>query len=213
MSSTALELFGYLGSLLVLVSMLMSSVVRLRVINMIGSAIFATYAILIRSYPTAFLNACLVGVNLYHLIRIHRSLNRNYLVQPLGAGEGFTAWFVDRYRDDIRRFFPAFDPAQAKELRGYAVFHENICAGLLLGTLEADTFEIALDYAVRNFRDHSVGNYLYDELAAAGVARLRCVSDASEHVRYMEKQGFVRCEDGSYVKAMPHKLPSAGKAE
>ena len=45
----ALELFGYLGSFLVLISMLMTSVVRLRIINLIGSAIFAAYAILIRS--------------------------------------------------------------------------------------------------------------------------------------------------------------------
>ena len=36
----ALELFGYLGSLLILVSMLMTSVVKLRIINLIGSAIF-----------------------------------------------------------------------------------------------------------------------------------------------------------------------------
>ena len=33
----ALELFGYLGSFLVLISMLMTSVVRLRIINLIGS--------------------------------------------------------------------------------------------------------------------------------------------------------------------------------
>ena len=42
-----IELFGYLGSALVVVSMLMSSVVRLRVINTIGSVIFAIYALII----------------------------------------------------------------------------------------------------------------------------------------------------------------------
>ena len=35
------EMIGYLGSILVVVSMLMSSVVRLRIINTIGSGIFA----------------------------------------------------------------------------------------------------------------------------------------------------------------------------
>ena len=47
------ELIGYLGSVLVIVSMLMTSVVKLRVINTIGSVIFAVYALLIHSYPTA----------------------------------------------------------------------------------------------------------------------------------------------------------------
>ena len=35
-----IELVGYLGSALVVVSMLMTSVVKLRVVNTIGSAIF-----------------------------------------------------------------------------------------------------------------------------------------------------------------------------
>ena len=39
-----IELIGYLGSALVVASMLMSSVVKLRVINTIGSGIFAAYA-------------------------------------------------------------------------------------------------------------------------------------------------------------------------
>lgn len=39
------EMIGYLGSILVVVSMLMSSVVKLRVINTIGDGIFAAYAL------------------------------------------------------------------------------------------------------------------------------------------------------------------------
>ena len=35
------ELIGYLASLLVLISLLMTSVVKLRIINLIGSLIFA----------------------------------------------------------------------------------------------------------------------------------------------------------------------------
>ena len=60
-----IELFGYLGSILVVVSMLMTSVMRLRIINTIGSIIFAIYALIIRSYPTAFMNFFLVGINIY----------------------------------------------------------------------------------------------------------------------------------------------------
>ena len=55
-SAMALELVGYLGSVLVLISMLMTSVVRLRVINLIGSAIFAAYQPL-RDY----MNGCVLA--------------------------------------------------------------------------------------------------------------------------------------------------------
>ena len=198
----ALELFGYLGSFLVLVSMLMTSVVRLRVINLIGSAIFAAYAILIRSYPTALLNGCLVLINLYHLLRLRRASGSSYEVQPLGAGEGFTKWFLRQYRDDIARYFPAFEPERALSAEGFAVFYENRAAGILLGSREGETFEILLDYTTPAFRDCSVGAHLYDQLPACGITRLSCPADSSEHVQYMEKMGFVLQEDQRYAKKL-----------
>lgn len=72
------EIIGYSGSILILVSMLMTSVVRLRVINLIGSLVFAVYALLIKSYPTAFLNACLVGINVYQLLKLKRKTGKGY---------------------------------------------------------------------------------------------------------------------------------------
>ena len=64
-TNTIIELIGYFGSALVLVSMLMTSVVRLRLINLTGSVIFAVYALIIRSYPTALMNIALAGINIF----------------------------------------------------------------------------------------------------------------------------------------------------
>ena len=71
-----IELFGYLGSTLVLVSMLMTSVVKLRIINTIGSVIFTIYALIIKSYPTAFMNFCLVLINLRFLWKMSKTEKR-----------------------------------------------------------------------------------------------------------------------------------------
>lgn len=67
-----IELVGYLGSLLVVVSMLMTSVIRLRIVNSIGAGIFTIYALIIQSYPTALMNFCLVVINIYHLTRMYK---------------------------------------------------------------------------------------------------------------------------------------------
>ena len=198
----ALELFGYLGSFLVLVSMLMTSVVRLRVINLIGSAIFAAYAILIRSYPTALLNGCLVGVNIYQLLRLRRSTGKSYDFHPFGGGESFPAWILRRYRDDILRYFPELDLEEAKRAEGFAVLYDDQAAGVLLGRRKDDLFEILLDYSTPSFRDCSVGAYLYGVLPTCGVTRLSCAADSFEHMSYMEKMGFVRQEDGTYLKQL-----------
>ncbi len=72
-----IELFGYLGSVLVIISMLMTSVKKLRILNMTGSLIFTIYAIIIKSYPTALLNSFLVIINLMHLIRIIKKEKRD----------------------------------------------------------------------------------------------------------------------------------------
>ncbi len=198
----ALELFGYLGSFMVLVSMLMTSVVRLRVINLIGSAIFATYAILIRSYPTALLNGCLVCVNLYHLLKLRRTVSRSYVIQSLGAGEGFADWFVGKYRQDIERYFPDLTAELAESSEGWAVFFDDQAAGLLLGRRDGDHFDAVLDYASPAFRDCSVGAYLYVQLPALGVTRLSCPGGSPEHTRYLEKMGFSPQADGRYVREL-----------
>lgn len=72
--SMIIEMVGYLGSILVVVSMLMSSVIKLRVINTIGSGVFAAYALIIHSYPTALMNFCLVAINVYNLVKLSKRI-------------------------------------------------------------------------------------------------------------------------------------------
>ena len=66
------ELVGYLGSILVVVSVLMTSMVKLRIVNSIGASIFTVYALIIQSYPTALMNFSLVVNNLYYLTRMKK---------------------------------------------------------------------------------------------------------------------------------------------
>lgn len=67
-----LELFGYLGTALVLLSMMMTSVRRLRLLNMAGSVISLIYALSVNALPVAVLNLGLTVINLVQLIRLRR---------------------------------------------------------------------------------------------------------------------------------------------
>lgn len=67
-----LELFGYLGTALVLLSMMMTSVVKLRIINMTGSVISAIYAALSNTWPVVLLNLGLIIINTVQLLRLKR---------------------------------------------------------------------------------------------------------------------------------------------
>jgi hypothetical protein len=61
------EIIGYIASILVAVSLMMSSILKLRVINLIGAACFTVYGLLIDAYPVAVVNFIIVLIDLYYL--------------------------------------------------------------------------------------------------------------------------------------------------
>ena len=64
-----LEIFGYLGTALVIISMLMTDINKLRIINISGGVISLIYAICVNTMPVVVLNATLVTINTVQLIR------------------------------------------------------------------------------------------------------------------------------------------------
>jgi len=61
------ETLGYLASIFVAVSLMMRSLTKLRVINLIGALLFTAYGLIIAAYPVAVVNGFIVLVNLYYL--------------------------------------------------------------------------------------------------------------------------------------------------
>ncbi len=70
-----LEVFGYIGTGLVLLSMMMTSVVKLRLINMAGSLISMIYAIICVTWPVVLLNLGLILINGTQLLRMRKNKN------------------------------------------------------------------------------------------------------------------------------------------
>ena len=68
-----LEIFGYIGTSLIIISMTMKSINKLRVFNLAGSIISVIYSLIIVAWPTVVLNLCLASINIYHLIKSARS--------------------------------------------------------------------------------------------------------------------------------------------
>jgi hypothetical protein len=74
MESIALiEWYGYLGSLIIAVSLTMSDIKRLRWLNMIGAGMFSSYGFIISAWPVLVLNAFIVLINIYHIYVLRRS--------------------------------------------------------------------------------------------------------------------------------------------
>ena len=200
-TSMIIELFGYLGSTLVVVSMLMSSVVKLRVINTIGSIISGTYALIIHSYPLALMNICLIVINCYNLAKLLKSEQQYDLIR-VNADDGFLSYFIARYKEDIQNFFQGQDLAPSASNAAYIVCCGEAPAGLLLGNIsENGTLDIAVDYTTPTYRDCSVGKYLYARLPEDGIRKLVYSGKSEKHIEYLLKMGFVS-ENGVYKKTL-----------
>lgn len=195
------ELVGYIGSILVLISFLMTSVVKLRVINAVGGTIFAVYAMIIQSYPTAFMNFCLVLINIYYLVCLRKS-DRNYDFIEGKPGESLVQYMIDFYHTDIQKYFPIFKEKQPDCDTAYVVCKDAALAGLFLGKKRGQgELEVLLDYCVPAYRDCSVGNYLYSKLKDQGIRKMTFTGTPGLHESYLQTMGFEKT-DGVYVKEL-----------
>src|SRR5690242_119496 len=102
-----IQLLGYVASVLIAASLLMRSIVRLRIINMAGAATFSLYGFLIGAYPVGILNLMTTCINAVQLIRLQRR-KEIFRILEVSPGSQYLEYFLEFQRDDIRRFIPAF---------------------------------------------------------------------------------------------------------
>jgi len=200
-SNVIIETVGYIGSFLVLVSFLMVSVVKLRVVNTIGSIIFMIYAFIIKSYPTAIMNFFLVLINLHFLYRMSRNDEREYDLVRVKKDDSYLQYFIDAHKDDINNLFPGTDLSFNEMNKGYIVVCEGKPAGLTIGKLEDGKMNLLLDYSIPEYRDFSIGNYLIPKIKEEGISELVYSGSTEHHLEYLEKMGFHQ-ENDKYIKKL-----------
>ena len=206
-TETILQLVGYFSTLLVLISFLMTSVVKLRLVNLVGSGIFVVFAILTKSYPTAIMNLGICAINIYFLIRLAKSKSLTSCL-PIERNNAYLAEFLNLYREDIRTYFPRFDPEKTEADSAYFVYYDMNPVGLIMGSRKEDgSLDISLDYTIPKYRDASVGRYLYPQLLGElGFTALELHDVSEKHEKYLLKIGFRKA--GEAYRLTKQELPS-----
>ena len=189
----ALQLLGYAASVLIATSLLMRSIVRLRIINLIGAATFSVYGFLIGSYPVGLLNLLTASINVVQLVRLQRR-EEIFRILEISRDSPYLRYFLDFQGDDIRRFIPRFqfDPSEANLV--LLVLRDLVPAGLLLGVIRGDALEVRLDYVVPQYRDLKVGRFLFTDEAhffrQRGIREIVSAADTKVHADYLVRMGF-----------------------
>ena len=202
--STIIELVGYTGSLLVIISMLMTSLTKLRVVNSIGCIVFATYALIIKSYPTAAMQACLLIINCIGLYNLSKN-KKQYSITELKNGDSYINFFIESYKNDIEKFFPKVGGFSATSVSDdkakiFMTVTGSTTVGIMLARkVTDDTLEIDLDYTVPAYRDCSAGKFLFEYLEEKGWKKLLAKNEIAEHKEYLNKMGF-KAQGDYFVK-------------
>lgn len=195
-----LELIGYLGSLLVIVSMLMTSVVKLRIINTIGSVIFCGYALAIHSYPTAAMQVCLIIINIINLHKLNNT-KKEYAAVGTKADDGFLAHFLFTNSNDIKKFFPDFSSPVASD-KIFLITCEQVPAGVFIAQDDGNgSLTVKLDYTTPAYRDCSAGKFFYAHLKKLGIKKISAETKIPAHEKYLHKMGFIQ-KDNFFVKEL-----------
>lgn len=189
-----LEWLGYAASVIVFVSLSMTSIVKLRWYNMLGAALFSAYGFLIGAYPVAIMNLLIVGTNIYYLIKMNRR-KEDFKIIEIKDNDEILNYYLESYKNDIKKFFPDF-----KDIKGKVnmfVLRDMAVAGIFIGEIKNNEFKIDIDYALPQYRDFKVANYLYNQLSKLlsqhQVKSVVCDSKIENNLKYVKKMGFETC--------------------
>jgi hypothetical protein len=191
------EIVGYVASALVVLSLTMRSVVRLRIVSLVGSIVFVVYGVLIDSIPIVITNGAIAVINVWFL-RQELGLRRDLGAIVVPIESPFVQDFIAFHLADIRRFQPG---STIPERDGFCLLlnRDGLPAGALIGRRQGGELEITLDYVLQPYRDSRLGRWLFGRgsrvFRDAGIHRLTTAPGHAAHRRYLETTGFRRDGD------------------
>ncbi|AKT50731.1 GNAT family N-acetyltransferase [Arsenicicoccus sp. oral taxon 190] len=193
----ATELIGYVASALIVLSLAMSSVVRLRVISFVGSVTFVVYGLLIGAWPVVVTNAAIALINVWYL-RKELGPRQDLGMVEVHREDPYLTDFLRTHLDDIHRSQPGFTTAHLDDV-AFVLTRDGLPAGALLGRKDGRDLHVDLDYVMHAYRDSRIGRWLYADRAGAlrgkGIRRVVAVADTDAHRRYLHAMGFARDGD------------------
>jgi len=206
MAITWLDAIGYAASVVILVSLTMSSIVRLRWINMAGAVMFSVFGYLIGSIPTGTLNLGIVFIDIYYLVKLYRARDELAIVEA-DLDSGYFQHFWNVNQSEITGLFG--DAAPRPDQRAFYFLRNNNTAGILLGhERSGGAFRIDIDYVTPEYRDLKIGQHFMGEARIAevlpGITTLQALAHGGTHGTYLRKLGFLPAaeEPGLLVKKL-----------
>lgn len=202
-----LEVIGWVGSAVLVLSLAQARVLRFRLLNLVASVVLTGYNAALGVWPMVAMNAVIAVLDAYHLVRLLRSRDdeATYEVVHVGSDDEYLAHVLQAHAADIDRHNPGFTAGReaAEGRSAFLVVRETETVGVVLVRDQGEgEGRVELDYVLPRFRDFSVGKFVYrrgGRLTGQGLRRLVADTRMPDQDHYFPRVGFTPDASGRLV--------------
>ena len=198
-----LDLFGWAGSALLIVSLLQARVLRFRVLNLTAGLMLVAFNALLGVWPMVAMNLATSAINVWFIPRMLRERHDEaaFRVLAVRSDNEYLAHVLAVHRADVVRYQPDFswDALPRQDRHPFLILRGDETVGVVIMRVADDVAHVELDYVTRRYRDFSPGEFVWRQsgvLRDLGIARV--VTSPTMVDPYYERVGFRR-EGESYV--------------
>lgn len=201
-----IEFLGYVASAVIVLSLTMTSLLRLRIIGLAGATLFATYGVLVEAWPVVATNAVILGLHVYFLWKAWTD-EEYFTLLEVRPESMYLREFLSFHGAEIQQFQPDFTYVPDEADLTLFILRDMVPAGLFIGRdIGGSSMAADLDYVIARYRDLKPARFLFhtnrDVFARRGVELLRATAATGAHKKYLEKVGFVASPPGGFEMAL-----------
>ena len=194
-----LDAIGWIGSALLVWSLLQTRILRLRALNLIGCAVLIGFNWALGVWPMVGLNITLATINIYFLLKLLRTRHDDttYTVVEVRTDDEYLSHVLAVHAADIARFNPGFRSAGGPGRAAFLVVRADETVGVvILHDAGNGVAQIELDYVTQRFRDFTPGEFVYRRSSLFTDRGFHTVvSPAGMVSPYYDRLGFRRTGD------------------
>ena len=156
------DLLGWLGSALLVFSLLQTRVLRFRMLNLAACLSLVVFNALVQVWPMVGMNIATSAINVWFLARLLRERHDDaaFVVLQVRPVDAYFQHFLHVHDEDIRRIHPGFTGTEPDDL-AFQVERGDETVGVVLVRRAGDVARVQLDYVTPRFRDFSPGEFVW----------------------------------------------------
>jgi hypothetical protein len=197
-----LDLLGWAGSALLIVSLLQARVLRFRVLNLTAGLMLVAFNALIGVWPMVAMNLATSGINVWFIARMLRERHdvAAFRVLAVRSDNEYLAHVLAVHQSDVLRHQPDFSWAgiPRQDRHPFLILRGDETVGVVIMRVVGEVAHVELDYVTKRFRDFSPGEFVWRQsgvLRNLGIAQV--ITSPTMIDPYYERVGFRR-EGDSY---------------